>query len=170
MLQFKYWKFSQSECLDVAIFSPRNVQIELRDHDFVLGIFIMRSNWGGVLVYEKILFYILKFKCLVLFKFIKKKLLTQTWPEDTYKTKNWTIRVFNHGESVGMVKFLWPHPVPNSWVVIHLLPRITSKFLTTQGEAGCLDRDCCVQVVQADNKGTIGIYVMDKYYYYYNKL
>jgi len=57
----------------VAIFSPRNVQIELRDHDFVLGIFIMRSNRGGVLVYEKILFYILKFKCLVRFKFIKKK-------------------------------------------------------------------------------------------------
>jgi hypothetical protein len=38
---------------DVAIFSPRNVQIEPEDHDFVLEIFIMRSNRGGVLVFEK---------------------------------------------------------------------------------------------------------------------
>jgi hypothetical protein len=64
----------------VAIFSPRNVQIELRDHDFVLGIIIMRSNQGEVLVFEKILFYTLKFKGLLGFKFINKKKLLDLDP------------------------------------------------------------------------------------------
>lgn len=75
----------------MAIFSPRNVQIELRDHDFVLGIIIMRSNQGEVLVFEKILFYTLKFKDLLGFKFIKKKKNFRPGPNsthDTYKTKN----------------------------------------------------------------------------------